>query len=219
MIRAQIPEGKNELPAVFRGSDRSGPCRTALSRLRGHRANRRRLPARHLAFQREGRGNHRLVLQRLSRHGPESRCRRRAAGRRRPHGLGRRRHAQHFRHQPSAGRAGTGTRRPARQGSSARLHLGLRLQRGVDLDHRPAAAQLPDDFRRTQPCLDDRGRAPLGRREEDLPPQRRRASRKHARRGRSRTRQADRLRERLFDGRRHLADRARSPTSPKNTTP
>ena len=30
--------------------------------------------------------------------------------------------------------------------------------------------------------------------------------------------EADRLRERLFDGRRHLADRGRSPTSPKNTT-
>ena len=40
------------------------------------------------------------------------------------------------------------------------------------------AAELPDPVGRTQPCLDDRGRAPLGRREEDLPPQRRRPSRR-----------------------------------------
>ena len=42
------------------------------------------------------------------------------------------------------------------------------------------AARLPDPLRRAQPRLDDRGRAPLGRREEDLPPQRRRPSREPA---------------------------------------
>ncbi len=176
-------------------------------------------PARHLALQRPRRGNHRLVLQRLSRHGPASRRHRRVPERGRPHGLRRRRHAQHFRHQPPAGRARTGTRRPARQGSGAGLHLRLRLQRGVDLDHRAAAAELPDPVGRAEPRLDDRGRAPLRRREEDLPPQRRRASRKPAAGGRPRARQADRLRERLFDGWRHRADRGRSPISPRNTTP
>ena len=92
--------------------------------------------------------------------------------------------------------------------AGAGLHLGLRLQRSRDLDHRAAAAELPDRFRRAQPRLDDRRRAAFGRREEDLPPQRRSASRKPAAGGRPRARQADRLRERLFDGWRHRADQA-----------
>ena len=41
-----------------------------------------------------------------------------------------------------------------------------------DRHHRGAAARVPDPVGRRQPQLDDRGRAPLGRREGDLPPQR-----------------------------------------------
>ena len=53
----------------------------------------------------------------------------------------------------------------------AGLHLRLHLQRGIDLDHRAAAAELPDPFGRTEPLLDDRGRASFRGREEGLPPQ------------------------------------------------
>ena len=58
-----------------------------------------------------------------------------------------------------------------------------------------------------QPQFDDRGRAPGRLREADLPPQRPGASRRAADRGRARPAEADRLREPLFDGRRHRADR------------
>ena len=47
--------------------------------------------------------------------------------------------------------------------------------------------ELPDPLRRAQPQLDDRGRAPVGVREADLPPQRHGASRGAAGGGRSAT--------------------------------
>ena len=49
-----------------------------------------------------------------------------------------------------------------RQAGGARLHLRLRLQRGGDLDDREDAAGLRHPFRRAEPRLDDRGRAPVG---------------------------------------------------------
>ena len=63
-------------------------------------------------------------------------------------------------------------RRSPRQGSGPRLHLGLRLERDRHLDAREAAPELPDPLGRAQPQLDDRGRAPVGLRQGDLPPQR-----------------------------------------------
>ena len=119
----------------------------------------------------------RLVLQRLSRHGPERDGARRHDRSRPADGRRRRRHPQHLRHESPAGRARGRARRPPRQGSGAGLHLGLRLQRGGDLDHRQDAARLRDPLRRAEPRLDDRGRAALGRAEADLPPQRPRSSR------------------------------------------
>ena len=104
--------------------------------------------------------DHHLVLQRLSRHGPAPQGDRGHAGDGRQARRRRRRHAQHLRHQPAAGRARALARRPAPQGSGAGLHLGLRLQRGGDLDHRAAAAGLRDLLRPAQPRLDDPGRAP-----------------------------------------------------------
>ena len=164
-------------------------------------------------------GDHRLVLQRLSRHGPARGGDRRHAGDRRQAWASAPAARATFPAPTIRWSSSSRARRPPRQGSGAGLHLGLRLQRGGDLDHRQAAARLRDPLRRAQPRLDDRGRAPLGRREEDLPPQRRRASRKPARSRRPRAAEADRLRIGLFDGRRHRADRARSPTSPRSTAP
>jgi hypothetical protein len=42
---------------------------------------------------------------------------------------------------------------------------------------------LPHSIRRPQPQFNDRGRAPIGRREEDLPPQRHGSSRRVAQHG------------------------------------
>ena len=56
-------------------------------------------------------------------------------------------------------------------------------------------------------------------READLPPQRHGASRRAAERGRPGAAEADRVREPLFDGRRHRADRTRSAISPSATAP
>ena len=67
---------------------------------------------------------------------------------------------------------------------------------------RPAAARLPDPVGCAEPRLDDRRRARLGLREADLPPQRSRSSRSAPGRAATGPRQADRVRGRLFDGRR-----------------
>ena len=88
----------------------------------------------------------------------------------------------------------------------AGLHLRLRLERDRHLDHRQADPELPDPVGRLQPQFDDRGHPPGGLRQADFPPQRSRASRRAADRG-GRPAEADRLREHLFDGRRHRADR------------
>ena len=128
--------------------------------------------------------DHRLVLQRLSRHGPASGGDRRDAGDRGQARRRRRRHAQYLGHQPAAGRARALARRPPPQGSGAGLHLGLRLQRSGDLDHRAADAGLRDLLRPAQPRLDDPGRAAVGDGKADLPAQRRRAPALPARRRR-----------------------------------
>ena len=85
--------------------------------------------------------HHRLVLQRLPRHGPASGRHRRDArgdrfGRRRL-----RRHAQHLRHLPLSCRARGRAGRPARQGSGAPLHLGLRRQRRDAVDAGAASSR------------------------------------------------------------------------------
>ena len=154
--------------------------------------------------QRPARGRD-LVLERLSRHGPAPEGDRRHGRDGDPHGHRRRRHPQHLRHQSPAGRAGARTRRPARQGSRAGLHLRLRLQRDRHRDHRQADAELPDPLRRAQPQFDDRGRASSGSekkiwRHNDVAP-----SRRIAGGGRPGAAEADRVREPLFDGRRHRA--------------
>ena len=99
----------------------------------------------------------------------------------------------------------------------AGLHLRLRLQPGGHLDDRPAAARLPHPVGRAQPQFDDRGRAPVRPREGDLPPQRCRASRGALAAAGREPAEAHRVRERLFDGRRHRADRRGSATSPSAT--
>ncbi len=66
------------------------------------------------------------------------------------------RHPQHLRHHALPRRAGARARRPARQGSGAAVHLGLRLQRrdAVDALQDPAG---PDHLLgRAEPRLDDR---------------------------------------------------------------
>ena len=76
-----------------------------------------------------------------------------------------------------------------------------------DLDHREPSSGLRHPLRRAQSQFDDRGRQALGLREEGLAPQRCRPSRGAARRRADRALQAHRVREPLFDGRRHRADR------------
>ena len=68
-------------------------------------------------------------------------------------------------------------------------------------------AGLRDLFRRTEPRVDDRRHPQFGLREARVPPQRPRPSRGIAGRRGSRGAQADRVRERLFDGGRRRADR------------
>ena len=96
---------------------------------------------------------------------------------------------------------------PPRQGGGAAVHLGLRLERGGAVDARQAASRLRDLLRRTQPRLDDRRDQEFGLREARVPPQRPRPSRGVAAAEDRRDAQADRVRKRLFDGRRHRADR------------
>ena len=146
--------------------------RAALPGLRRPRADRRPLSPRRVALPAGTEGSRHLVLQRLSRHGaaPESR---RGHGRNGdPAGDRRRRHAQHLRHQPSAGRARGRARRSARQGGGAGLHLRLCLEPDRHLDHRQAHSRLPDPVRRPQPQFDDRGHPPVRHGEAHLPPQR-----------------------------------------------
>ena len=201
---------------------------TALNRLHDERRYRvfadleriaGRFPARGLALA-EGPAQRRdLVLQRLSRHGPAPESGRRHGRDRDARRHRRRRHPQHRRHPSSAGAARAGTRRPARQGSRAAVHLGLCLEPDRHLDHREADSELPDPVGRAQPQFDDRRRAPGRLRAPDLPPQRHGASGRAADRGRSRPAEADRLREPLFDGRRRRAACRRSAISPRNTAP
>ena len=115
--------------------------------------------------------------------------------------------------------AGARAGRPARQGERADLHLRLRLELG-GARARLASTDPGHDrlFGRAEPRLDDRGHPPFSRAEKvHLAAQRLGRSRGEAEGGRPGRAQAGRLRERLFDGRRHRADRARSAMSPRNT--
>ena len=164
-----------------------------------------RFPARPVALAGRPPRRHRVVLQRLSRHGPAPQGDRRHGRDRDPDGHRRRRNPQHRRHQPSAGGTRARARRPPPQGRRAGLHLRLCLQRDRHLDHGQADAGLPDPVRRLQPQLDDRGHPAVALREADLPPQRHGASRGAAARRRSEAAEADRVRDALFHGRRRRA--------------
>ena len=201
----------------FAGRSRPAQGRAALSGFCRPGTAGRTLSARHLAFPQRPPRRDRVVLQRLSGHGPAPQGDRGDGGDRDPDGHRRRRHPQHRRHQSSPGRARAGARRPARQGGRPRLHLGLRVERDRHLDHRQAASRLPDPVRRLQPQFHDRGRAPVGMPKADLPAQRHGASRGAAEGRRSGAAQAHRVREPLFDGRRRFADQAASATSRSNT--
>ena len=150
----------------------------------------------------------RLVLQRLSRHGPEP-------DRDRRHGRG---GPARWASAPAA--RATSPARTTRwsqleaeladlhgKEAGAGLHLRLRLQRGGDLDHRQAAARLRDPLGRAEPRLDDRGHPALGRAEADLPPQRPRPSREPAQGAAPERPKLIAFEVGLFDGRRHRADR------------
>ena len=90
---------------------------------------------------------HRLVLERLPRHGPAPEGPRRDARGDRPLRRRRRRHPQHLRHHPRPRAARARARRPAPQGGGAALHLGLRLELGLARHPRrracPAASSSP----------------------------------------------------------------------------
>ena len=96
-------EGKgpwNGLSALFRGGSVPPQGRAALSHFCAYRALCGDFPRGALAAPRRARaGRHDLVLQRLSRHGPASRGHRRHGRDRAQGGRGRRRNAQHLRHE------------------------------------------------------------------------------------------------------------------------
>ena len=73
-----------------------------------------------------------------------------------------------LRHPQSDRRTGSRACRSARQARSARLHLRLGVQSGVDFDHRRPLARLSHSVRRAQPQFDDRGRQAFGLREARL---------------------------------------------------
>ena len=70
-------------------------------------------------------------------------------------------HAQYLRHEPRCRRTRSGTRRPPRQGSGARLHVGLCLEPDRHRHHRGLIPNclIFSDARQSQ--LDDRGREPV----------------------------------------------------------
>ena len=133
--------------------------------------------------------DHRLVLQRLSRHGPASRRSRGDARRDREGRRRRRRHAQHLGHDALSCDAGARARRAAQQAGGARLHLGLCRQRSGARHPGEPDAELRRALRRAQPRLDDPRHPPRPHREADLQSQRpgrsRSASPRSIRAGRS----------------------------------
>ena len=162
--------------------------RRQLPHLRRSGAILRRFPACPEPPARGRAGRDGLVLQRLSRHGPASVRHRRDGRGDRALRRRRRRHPQHLGHQPLPCAAGARTRRPARQGERAVVHLGLRLELGDALHARQPPAGGDHPVGRAQPRLDDRGHPPCPLREADLAPQRPRGSRPQARGAAARTR-------------------------------
>ena len=206
--RAAILGQRCGLSRHLQGGDRSSSRRGALSRLHRYLAHQGQLPQRALLRRAQWpQADHRVVLERLSRHGPASRRRRGDGGSapRRRRRIGR--HAQHRRQHPLSRRSRGRACRPSRQAGRAAVHQRLRLERGGAVDARQAASRLRDLLGRAQPRLDDRRHSHVGLREARVPPQRPRASRAIAARRRPRNAQADRVRKRLFDGRRRRPDR------------
>ena len=186
-----------------------------LPRLRRSGAALRPLPARLRPPHR--RRSHRVVLERLSRHGPASGGAGGDGSRDARHRRRRRRHAQHLRHQPRACAARARACRSARARGGAGLHLGLCRQRGGAVDAGRQHARHGRAVGCDEPRLDDRRHPQQPRRARHLPPQRPRASGRAARRAAGRAAEARLLRVGLFDGWRHRADRRRSATSPSAT--
>ena len=158
------------------------------------RRDRGRFPAAHHYRGEFEPADHRVVLQRLSRHGPASG---RDRGHARGHRCGRcglRRHPQHLGDHALPRRAGGRAGRPARQGDGPPLHLRLRRQR----HHAHHAAQAParpgDLLRRQEPCFHDRRHPQRRRREDHLAQQRPGRPGGQAQGSRSRPAQGDRLR-------------------------
>ena len=141
--RARRPSRGRQLPGLRRARARAGDFPRAIRYAQG----------------RHQRG-HRLVLERLSRHGPAPGGARRHARGDRPLRRRRRRHPQHLRHHPRPRAARARARRPARQGGGAALHLGLRLELGVARHARRRLPGLRHPVGRRQPRLDDRGHPP-----------------------------------------------------------
>ena len=128
-----------------------------------------RFPARHPLCQWRRARSHGLVLQRLSRHGPESGRPRRHARGARPLRRRRRRHPQHLRHQPLSRAARARARRPARQGSARCSSPPAMSRTGRRSRHaRRAASRLRDLLRREEPRLDDRGHPPFASAEKRI---------------------------------------------------
>ena len=150
------------------GAERRRP----LPGVRRHQARSRPLPGRAALCRRGAPADHRVVLQRLPRHGPASgRAGRHARGARRGR-RGLRRHAQHLGHHALSRGARGRDRRPARQGGGAAVHVGLRRQRHHAGDAAQAAAGADHILGRQEPRLHDRRHSQRRRREGDLAQQR-----------------------------------------------
>ena len=117
--------------AFFRDPARRPAPRRPLPRLRRPRAaGRATSPAPPITATAHRAAGDRLVLERLSRHGPAPQRARGHARGARPVRRRCRRHPQHLRHQPLPRAARARAGRPARQGGGAAVHLRLRLELG-----------------------------------------------------------------------------------------
>ena len=157
VLRRHCPAALRELRRLLCRRDSAVAGRAALPGFRRPRADRRPLSRGHLALPAGTEGRRHLVLQRLSRHGAAPQGRRGDGRCGEQIGDRRRRHAQHFRHQPPVGPTRGRTRRSPRQGGGAGLHVRLRIEPDRHLDHCQAHSRLSDPVRCAQPQFDDRG--------------------------------------------------------------